>query len=117
VAGRPSRRWWHHFFELNQQSFGAIRQHTDCGILRLQRQPAMLADYLRVEPDALPSLEVDDPRTAIEVDIAALRADSRLHNGLQVSGLIYDVATGQTDTVVAPAPLRRELPADVTSAP
>jgi Carbonic anhydrase len=39
-----------------------ILQHTDCGIVRLQCQPEMLADYLNTSADALAGQNVAAPR-------------------------------------------------------
>jgi carbonic anhydrase len=80
-----------------------ILQHTDCGIIRLQSQPAMLADYLNISADALATRKVADPPAAVELDIAALRAAPALPPELRISGFVYDVTTGQIETVVAPS--------------
>jgi len=32
--------------------------------------------------------------------MAALRAESRLNQGVRVSGLVYDVTTGRVETVI-----------------
>jgi carbonic anhydrase len=79
-----------------------VLQHTDCGIVRLQSQPAVLADYLDVNEENLAAHKVDDPPAAVELDTAALKAAPALPRGLRITGLVYDVATGQTETVVAP---------------
>jgi carbonic anhydrase len=79
-----------------------VLQHTDCGIVRLQSQPAMLAGYLKVNEENLAARKVDDPLAAVELDIAALIAAPALPRGLRITGLVYDVATGETETVVAP---------------
>ena len=86
-----------------------ILQHTDCGIVRLQSQPEMLATYFNVNEKTLAAQKVGDPPAAVEVDIAALRAAPALPNGLRISGFVYDVATGQIETVVAPSMLRGQL--------
>lgn len=79
-----------------------VLQHTDCGIVRLQSQPAMLADYLNINGESLAAWKVGDPTAAVELDIAALRAAPALPSGLRISGFVYDVTTGQIETVVAP---------------
>src|SRR5262249_39340840 len=85
-----------------------ILQHTDCGITRLADDPAMLARYFQMEEGELKSKAVTDPRAAVAVDVALLRAIPGLPGGWLVSGLIYDVATGHVEIVVAPAPIRNE---------
>ena len=45
---------------------------------------------------------------AVAVDAVALKANSRSPGGFAVAGLVYDVATGKTETVVPPAPPRPE---------
>jgi carbonic anhydrase len=87
-----------------------VLHHTDCGITRLARVPDRLAPYLGVASDGLEAEAVGDPYAAVRVDVAALRANPSLPAGLIVSGLVYDVATGRLDTVVAPTPLRDERP-------
>jgi carbonic anhydrase len=49
---------------------------------------------------------VADPPSAVAVDVAALHANPMLPADFVVSGLVYDVTTGQVDVVVAPALLR-----------
>lgn len=84
-----------------------LLQHTDCGIIGCHKHaPALLAKHLGVETDALDGLAITEPYEAVALDIAALRANSALPDNLVVSGLVYDVKTGQVTTVVPPAPLR-----------
>jgi len=83
-----------------------VLQHTDCGITRLAGDPAMLARYFQVEEGELKSKAVTDPRAAVAADVAALRAIPALPGDWVVSGLVYDVATGLVEVVVAPAPIR-----------
>jgi len=85
-----------------------ILQHTDCGITRLADDPATLARYFQMEEGKLKSKAVTDPRAAVAVDVALLRTIPTLPGGWLVSGLIYDVATGLVEVVVAPAPIRNE---------
>ena len=87
-----------------------VLHHTDCGITRLARVPDQLAAYLGVAPDGLEAQAVSDPYAAVRVDVAALKDTPSLPGGIIVSGLVYVVATGRLDTVVAPAPLREERP-------
>ncbi|MDR5773889.1 carbonic anhydrase [Caballeronia sp. LP006] len=84
-----------------------LLQHTDCGIIGCHRHaPALLAQYLDVEPSALDALAITEPYQAVALDVAALKANTTLPDDLVVSGLVYDVKTGRVETVVPPAPLR-----------
>ena len=85
-----------------------LLQHTDCGITRLTGQPGLLAGLFGIDASELPAKTVGDPRAAVAGDVAALRANPLLPGEFILSGLVYDVATGLIDEVVAPAPLRRE---------
>jgi len=80
-----------------------VLQHTDCGILRMRNERERLAEYLGVDETSLDPNTVGDPRAAVAVDVAALRANPDLPAGMCSSGYVYDVATGLIETVVAPA--------------
>jgi carbonic anhydrase len=49
---------------------------------------------------------VTDPRAAVAVDVAALRAIPALPAKWILSGLVCNVATGLVEVVVPPAPIR-----------
>jgi carbonic anhydrase len=83
-----------------------ILQHTDCGITRLAGDPALLAHFFQIPESEVASKTVLDPRSAVTMDVAALRAITALPPSWMISGLVYDVATGLTEIVVPPAPLR-----------
>jgi carbonic anhydrase len=83
-----------------------ILQHTQCGIAHLEGNPDMLANYFGISKEGLKAKAITDPRAAVAVDIAALKAIPALPGGWLVSGLVYDVTTGLIDVVVPPAPLR-----------
>jgi carbonic anhydrase len=83
-----------------------VLHHTDCGIKRLADNPEMLADYFGVGQEGLPAKAVTDPRAAVAVDVAVLKANRALPGEWLVSGLVYDVATGLVETIVPPSPLR-----------
>jgi len=83
-----------------------VLQHTDCGIARLAREPAKLAHYFQIQEGELKAKAVGDPRAAVAVDVAALRAVPALPGAWLISGLVYDVATGLVDVVIPPAPIR-----------
>jgi carbonic anhydrase len=83
-----------------------VLQHTDCGITRLAGDPAMLARYFQIQQAELNKKAVTNPREAVAVDVAALRAIPALPGDWLVSGLVYDVATGLVEIVLPPAPIR-----------
>jgi carbonic anhydrase len=78
-----------------------VLHHTDCGITRIQDQTAMLATFFEIEPERLGEWHIGDPRAAVALDVAALRADPEVP-GTKISGLVYDVTTGRIETVVKP---------------
>jgi carbonic anhydrase len=83
-----------------------VLQHTDCGITRLAGDPAMLTHYFQIQDGELKKKAVTDPRAAVAVDVALLRAIPALPGEWLVSGLVYDVATGLAEIVVPPEPIR-----------
>jgi carbonic anhydrase len=83
-----------------------VMQHTDCGSTRLVGDPAMLAHYFQIPESELKAKAVGDPRAAVAVDVAALRAIPALPAAWLISGLVYNVATGLVEVVVPPAPIR-----------
>jgi len=83
-----------------------VLQHTDCGITRLAHDPAMLAQYFQIPEANLKTKAVTDPRAAVAADVAVLRTIPQLPGAWLLSGLVYDVAIGQVEVVVPPAPIR-----------
>lgn len=83
-----------------------VLQHTDCGITRLAGNPAMLTHYFQIPEGELKTKAVTNPRAAVAVDVALLRAIPELPNKWLVSGLVYDVATGLVEIVEPPALIR-----------
>jgi carbonic anhydrase len=83
-----------------------VLQHTDCGITRLAGDPAKLAHYFQIPESEVAAKSVKDPRAAVAMDVAALRAIPALPAPWLLSGLVYDVATGKIEVVVPPAPIR-----------
>jgi carbonic anhydrase len=83
-----------------------VLHHTDCGITRLAGDPAKLAHYFQVPEEQLKAKAVTDPRAAVAIDVAALRAIPVLPGEWLLSGLVYDVATGGIEVVVPSAPIR-----------
>jgi carbonic anhydrase len=65
----------------------------------------MLASYFDISQEGLLAKAIPDPRAAVAVDVAALKAVPALPGNWLVSGLVYDVATGLVEVVVPPAPL------------
>ena len=88
-----------------------LLHHTDCGIIGCYHHaPDLLAQHMGVDRAALETLEITDPHKSVVHDIAALRANEQLPDGIVVSGLVYDVKTGRVEAVVPPAPLRPAQP-------
>jgi carbonic anhydrase len=83
-----------------------VLQHTDCGMTRLANDPAMLADYFQIKETELSRKAITDPRAAVAADVALLRAIPALPAEWQISGLVYDVATGVIEVVVPAARIR-----------
>jgi carbonic anhydrase len=75
-----------------------VLQHTDCGITRLVDQPALLSAFFEIDEHRLTEQAVTDPRAAVTLDATALRAEPSVP-GVNVSGLVYDVATGLVETI------------------
>jgi carbonic anhydrase len=82
-----------------------VLHHTHCGITRLADDPALLTQYFQVEEGGLKAKAVMDPRAAVAVDVAALRAVPALPREWLISGLVYDVTTGLVEVIVPPAPI------------
>jgi carbonic anhydrase len=91
-----------------------VLQHTDCGIARLAGDPALLTHYFQIQERELRAKSVGDPRVAVAVDVAVLRAIPALPDDWLLSGLIYEVATGLAEIVVPPAPIRTARDAAAT---
>lgn len=78
--------------------------HTDCGIKRCYcHEPRLLAEHMGVTLAELDNLEINDPYKAVTLDVAALRANADIAGGYTVSGLVYDVETGNVEMVVPPS--------------
>jgi carbonic anhydrase len=84
-----------------------LMQHTECGIGGLAAEHSdALAAYFEVPADQLGAKAPADPYEGIRVDIEALASNPAVPSSLSVSGLVYDVATGQVEPVERRAPLR-----------
>lgn len=84
-----------------------VLQHTDCGITRLHDHRDALAHSFGIDASELDAKAIDDPRAAISIDLAALRAF--LPVGITLTGLLYDVDTGHVERV---AESERQLAAE-----
>lgn len=85
-----------------------VLQHTNCGIVHMAAHPALLTDYFGIAAEEFAAKAVTDPRAAVAVDVATLRANPILPGGWTLVGLLYDTATGHMEVVVPPAPLRED---------
>ena len=83
-----------------------VLQHTDCGITRFVGDTDMLTHHFQIQEAELKTKAVNDPRAAVAIDVAELRAIPALPGAWLISGLVYDVATGLVEIVVPPAPIR-----------
>jgi len=83
-----------------------VLQHTHCGITHLNEDPDLLASYFDISKEDLLAKEITDPRAAVAVDVAALKATPALPGNWLVSGLVYDTETGLVEVVIPPAPVR-----------
>jgi carbonic anhydrase len=79
-----------------------LLHHTDCGIQRLHSPPDLVAEYLGVARERLSSQALDDPHASLRLDVQLLRDAVDFSQHVLVSGLSYDVATGEVELVVSP---------------
>ncbi|KAA0069986.1 carbonic anhydrase [Tardiphaga sp. P9-11] len=98
-AGKPIGEGWNLI----------VLHHTDCGIIPCYKHaPELLAKHLDVTNAQLDKMAVTDPYEAVQLDVAALKANPVLPAGFMISGVVYDVANGTISTVVPPSRLREE---------
>lgn len=83
-----------------------VLHHTDCGITRLKDDAGLLKNYFEVAENEVAAKALLDPRESVRVDVTVLRSVDALPASWLLSGLVYDVATGRVEAVVAPAPIR-----------
>ena len=83
-----------------------VMQHTNCGMTYLAGDPAMVSRYFQIPEGELKNKKVNDPRAAVAVDVALLRAIPGLPGDWLISGLVYDVASGLVEIVVPAMPIR-----------
>src|SRR5262249_12589362 len=79
-------------------------------------QPELVAGTFGIDATNLPAKAVSDPRAAVAVDAAHIKANPFLPADFIVSGLVYDVRTGLIETVVAPSRLGDGAPATAARA-
>lgn len=85
-----------------------VLHHTDCGIVGCSRlAPDLLANHLGIEREDFDAVAISDPRKAVAFDVDALLNNPALPSGLMVSGAVYDVATGEVETVIVAEPVVR----------
>ena len=82
-----------------------ILHHTDCGMTDLAAFPDLLGAYFEVAETDLAAKAVSDPVRSVEVDVEVVRSHINGGSDFLISGLVYDVATGEINVVVAPTPL------------
>ncbi|MBV9885189.1 MAG: carbonic anhydrase, partial [Acidobacteria bacterium] len=66
-----------------------VLHHTDCGITRLADDTDKLAHYFQISESDVKAKAVRDPRAAVTLDVAALRAIPALPADWLLSGLVY----------------------------
>lgn len=86
-----------------------LMQHTKCGAAALaEDSPDAVADYLGVPPDRLAERSPSDPTGGVRADIEVLAADESVPGSITVTGVVYDVDTGEVVQVEQRSPLRRD---------
>lgn len=85
-----------------------VVHHTQCGMGQLANPgiQQQVAERLGLSIEEVAKMVITDPATTVRNDIDRLRHTPAMPDGLVVSGLVYDVAAGTIDEIVAPAPLR-----------
>jgi carbonic anhydrase len=88
-----------------------LMQHTDCGIRHFigPDQRNGLAAFLGCMIEELDGKAVTDPHAAVRIDIDALATNPLIPETLSVTGVVYDVDTGQVQLVERRSPLRAKL--------
>ncbi len=73
-----------------------IVHHTDCGTTRLVDPGVreLLGGATATDPDRLADIAIASPTESVQTDVALVRDDPRLPDGLVVTGHVYDVTTG-----------------------
>ncbi len=76
-----------------------VMHHTDCGLSRFTgpEHVQLLATFAGVEPEEVAALAVDDPIRAVQYDVARLDSLGVLSDKTVLTGLVFDMETGQVD--------------------
>ena len=84
-----------------------LMQHTDCGISHLSAidHADLLAAMFGTDPTDIAAKHTDDPTRAVATDVELLRSNPLMPRDLVVSGLVYDVDSGNVETIIAATPL------------
>ena len=84
----------------------AIVHHTACGMARFAEPEVAAAITSHFGSDeVVMTYSIPSPAESLAADLERLRANSVVPRGLQVSGHIYDVTTGQLAEEFAPTAL------------
>jgi len=79
-----------------------VLHHTDCGMLTFSNE--QLADRLRdrfgADPGGIDFLPFRDLDQSVRDDVATIRANPFIPDGVEVRGFVYDVHTGRVREVV-----------------
>jgi carbonic anhydrase len=80
-----------------------VIHHTDCGMLTFSNDDlrARLAEERGSDASGIDFLVFDDAEQAVHDDVERIRSTPHLDPAIEVSGYIYDVATGALHEVVA----------------
>lgn len=86
-----------------------LMQHTKCGAASLaEDSPEAVADYLGVPLERLAERSPSDPRQGVRADIEVLALDESVPGSMTVTGVVYDVDTGEVEQVERRSPLRAD---------
>lgn len=90
--------------EMTTQFELIVMHHTDCGTSRLtdDAHRGLLALHFGTEPSDVAARAVEDPRSSVAFDVQLLRANPFIPDSLVISGVVYDIDTGELELVVSP---------------
>src|SRR4051794_27734226 len=82
-----------------------VIQHTDCGMLTFSNDDlrARLADERGTDASDIDFLPFGNLEQTVRDDVERIRQTPHLDPSIEVSGYIYDVASGSLSEIVAPA--------------
>lgn len=90
---------------ISQQLLGTqevvVIHHTDCGMLTFSNDDlrGLLSERLAADASEIDFLPFSDVAQSVRDDVEAIRASPYIASDIPVSGLIYDVRTGQLQQV------------------